>query len=719
MAQDKSKEISIIIKAVDEFSAVLSSYAKQLSNSSAYTEKYKSEMEKLSQSTKSFGQNLREVAIDSLKGKINGASTATASFGQRLKEVANMKFTGLTQPVTELYSKLQLVSSAINQAAGAFNTWSDFEQRMAEVNTIVDTSKDSFNGLKEKVLELSREIPQSASQLAAGLYDLISSGASLEEAPKALELAAKAATAGVTDTKTAINVGMGVINAYGMSLNELGSVYDKLFVTVKDGVTTFPELASSIGQVMPVARSAGLSIDEVMASVAGLTKAGIKTSEAITALKGAITNLVAPSSGAKDAMAELGIEYTNFTDTLRQIKELNLGPEDIRKIIPDSEAATAVMSLTQNYDELVKILGHLQNAAGATKAANDKLKDTPENQVKLLKNALDDLAITIGAGMSPALMTLITGLSDVAKAVGELLSAFYKLGDNPVFKAAMYGSKLGFNLVTAPLDTLKDLGERLGLVSKNNEEVADSADKASKSLESQAEAAKKVNEAIEEAPKASSDDVAASADKAADSLEAQAESADKAAQETVKLNEEVDELVSKNGAETNISFSAPGLDEIKNLYDAIQDKTVTITQVVKTVEEHARGGLVGALRMAVGGMLGGYGGGDKIRAMLEAGEFVIRKEAVRKYGAGLFHALNSLRFPVPEMDFSGFFSMPEIPKIAYAAGGPVSGSSGYMVLDLKLGDTVIQTYTDSKNSSIIQALNKELSRKRKVGYQGV
>lgn len=48
-------------------------------------------------------------------------------------------------------------------------------------------------------------------------------------------------------------------------------------------------------------------------------------------------------------------------------------------------------------------------------------------------------------------------------------------------------------------------------------------------------------------------------------------------------------------------------------------------------------------KLAVGGQLSGYGGGDTVPAMLEPGEYVMRKEAVRKYGAGLMGLLNGLR----------------------------------------------------------------------------
>jgi len=53
-----------------------------------------------------------------------------------------------------------------------------------------------------------------------------------------------------------------------------------------------------------------------------------------------------------------------------------------------------------------------------------------------------------------------------------------------------------------------------------------------------------------------------------------------------------------------------------------------------------------------GGHIPGYGGGDKVSALLEAGEFVIRKEMVRKFGMGTFAALNSGRFPDGRMRFA-------------------------------------------------------------------
>lgn len=96
-----------------------------------------------------------------------------------------------------------------------------------------------------------------------------------------------------------------------------------------------------------------------------------------------------------------------------------------------------------------------------------------------------------------------------------------------------------------------------------------------------------------------------------------------------------------------------GIEKVEDRLRAIKDKDVTVWVTEKV--KKALGGMV--QKFASGGKLSGYGGGDRISALLEAGEYVIRKEAVAKFGAGLFHQLNSLRLP------------------KFAAGGPVSSSS--------------------------------------------
>lgn len=113
------------------------------------------------------------------------------------------------------------------------------------------------------------------------------------------------------------------------------------------------------------------------------------------------------------------------------------------------------------------------------------------------------------------------------------------------------------------------------------------------------------------------------------------------------------------------------IDGVENRLDELTSKRREVTVYVKEVVQKAVGGMV--QRFAAGGRLPGYGGGDRIPALLEAGEFIIRKEAVARFGSNLFAALNSLQLP------------------KFAAGGQVASagpslSGPALAVDLRLSD---------------------------------
>lgn len=89
-----------------------------------------------------------------------------------------------------------------------------------------------------------------------------------------------------------------------MATTEANGLANKFLVTQNLGKTTFGELAGSIGQVAPTANAAGVSIDDLLASVASLTANGIGTSEAMTGIKAALSNIIKPTSDASKMAAE-------------------------------------------------------------------------------------------------------------------------------------------------------------------------------------------------------------------------------------------------------------------------------------------------------------------------------------------------------------------------------------------------------------------------------
>ncbi len=339
------------------------------------------------------------LAYDVLRSSGKATTLELFQAKQRLKDKTK-ELTATNHGWAESFTKVQAGAVALAGVGytilKVFKEFADFESGMAEVNTLLDVSATRFKTFKGEAKDVIGDLPQQSADLTKALYDIISAGVALDDSTKVLEKSAKAATAGITDSKTAVNIGIGSINAYGQSVEQLEGNYDILFNTVKKGVTTFPELSQSMGDVLPVARAADVDLANVGAAIAALTKAGIKTPQAATALKGAIRAMAAPAPEAKKVFDELGITWDGLLPTLDAIREKGLSIDQMRMLIPDVEASTAILSLTQNLDEFRDILDSMDTAGGSMEAAYQKMADTPDHEIKLLLKAVHDLGVGLG-----------------------------------------------------------------------------------------------------------------------------------------------------------------------------------------------------------------------------------------------------------------------------------------------------------------------------------
>jgi len=172
-------------------------------------------------------------------------------------------------------------------------------------------------------------------------------------------------------------------------------------------------------------------------------------------------------------------------------------------------------------------------------------------------------------------------------------------------------------------------------------------------------------------------------------------------------------LASLSQQPTQIEIEVKNLEYIKSQLEELsrpRETVLTIRQQVITEQASRWGGLIGAF--ARGGLLPGWGGGDRIRALLEAGEYVIRKEAVRRYGIALFDALNNMRVRLPDL---GSFIAPNVPKLAYATGGPVVSQPTRTVrLELGIGGKFFNLMSDEVIAEALERHLKRLSLTRRI-----
>lgn len=292
-------------------------------------------------------------------------------------------------------------------AKSSYDFEKEFRKNMLEVATISTLVTDDMTGFMNQVMSITQEIPIKAPEAAKALYSIVSAGHDGANGMKILEVSAKAAVGGLTETETAADAITTILNAYKMSAEEAGTVSDQLFTTVRLGKTTFGELGSSIAQVAPIAAAYGISIDQVLGAVASLTKQGTPTAQAMTQIRAAI-------QGTAGELGDAAFQGRTFQEALQLINEkAGDSASKMKEMLGTDEGLAATLALTgKNAKSAASDLEELQSSLGATEAAFEKMKDAADNQLTLLAN-------NVQAYLRPLGEKILKEVSDIAKAFNE------------------------------------------------------------------------------------------------------------------------------------------------------------------------------------------------------------------------------------------------------------------------------------------------------------
>lgn len=367
-------------------------------------------------------------------GKLEAAASKTGGvFGELVKGMGGF----LRQAASFaggflLYDVIRKITGAIGGLISAFE---DFDAEMANVNSIVQLSDQGIAQLSDDVLRLAedRRIVDMPAQLAAGLYQIVSSGFEAADAMKVLEAASIAATAGLTTTDVASTALVAVLNAYHLGADQAAAASNSLFQIVNLGVLTFEQLAGTIGTVVPTAAALGVTLDELGGAYTVLTRQGVSADEATTQIYGVINGLLKPTEALTAALNDLGYEsgealiaQKGFGGALEVVRDLTGGSADkAAEYFGDIRALRGILGLTTNdmadYEAAMKGMSEAQEGAGATQKALEKQMKSARFQLRLLhKNVV--LFFTEGVGRK-----FTAAVAGAAGFINRFFDAMFKL----------------------------------------------------------------------------------------------------------------------------------------------------------------------------------------------------------------------------------------------------------------------------------------------------
>ena len=378
-----------------------------------------------------FTPTVRSVnaSLGTMKTQMAAAKQSVSGFSDKLTEheriqkrtAKSIEQTG--SKISGLSDKMALLSAPILAAATAgFKLHSDFANGIAKISTLVDTTVVSMQKISNEIRDVSDETGAGVADLSESVYQAISAGVDAAHAVSFVKDMTIAAKAGFTDTTTAVNGVTTVLNAYGKSAEEASAITDQMLLAQNFGKTSFGEMAEAMGNVIPIAAQLNVSTQELFGSIAVLTKNGIRTSEAITGLKAAYSNILKPSSEAAKLSQSLGIEFNaahlksvGWVKFLDEVKRATGGDaQQMAQLFGSVEALNSVLVLTgKGAGDFDKVMDQMAQSAGMTREAYEKML-TPSEQMQLAMNQLKNAGMDLAVAFTPYFKAMSMRVKELA-----------------------------------------------------------------------------------------------------------------------------------------------------------------------------------------------------------------------------------------------------------------------------------------------------------------
>lgn len=320
---------------------------------------------------------------------------------------------------------LREIASAFSECIAMAET---AESAYAKLETIAGSGP--MSGLKGEIQELSNETGIAVSNLADVTYNAISAGTAVEESVEMAASATKLATAGFTDTASALSVLTTATNAYGDAAGTATQISDSLITVQNLGVTTVADLSANMGKAIATASAYNFSLDNLESSYISITKAGINTAEGTTYISSMLKELGSEGSNVSKVLQEETGQ--SFAELMASGNSL----ADVLGVLYDAceQDATALMNLwgsaeagkasnaiiSQGLNEFNNNLVALQESAGATSKAYETMADTTEFAHQKMLNNMDNMKISIGNSLNPMMEKIYDWAGNIFDWIGKI-----------------------------------------------------------------------------------------------------------------------------------------------------------------------------------------------------------------------------------------------------------------------------------------------------------
>jgi len=358
-----------------------------------------------------------EKALEELEKQADQSAVALqkiSATGEKLKSVGSniesvgQKFLPVTATVTALGTM-------------AIKTAADFDSAMSKVAAVSGAAGEDLDRLREKAREMGAKTKFSASEAAEAMNYMAMAGWKTGDMLNGIEGIMNLAAASGEDLATTSDIVTDALTALGMTAADSGHFADILAAASSNANTNVAMMGETFKYCAPVAGALGYSAEDTAEAIGLMANAGVKSSQAGTAMRTMLTSLQGEVTFTGASFGELTVQTTNADGSMRSLGDILKDCRTAFSQMSESErAANAEAIVGKNAmsgflaimnaapADIEKLNNAITNCDGTAESMAVTMQDNLAGQLTILKSQLEELAISFGEILMPAIRQIVT-----------------------------------------------------------------------------------------------------------------------------------------------------------------------------------------------------------------------------------------------------------------------------------------------------------------------
>lgn len=381
------------------------------------------------------------VKTTGVTGAINKLGTAQIAIGNRMKSIGDKMTTGITLPIAAAFAAA--TAKAIK-----------FQNQMTVIKNLLTTGGESakeamsgVNQMQSDAVKYSDHYGVSVEKISAGYEELVRRGYTSKQAIAAMKTELQGALASGDDFNDVVSVASSTLESFGMKSNSTATMTRNTKTAVNElayaadlTATDFQQLGVGMSYVGATAHQAHFTLSETASALGVLSNNGLEADKAGTGLRKVIVSLntaVKNIGTKKDVLKSLGIKKSDIVQSNGQLKNLSTVMDVLNQHTKSMSATKkaavfntlfgttgqqAGIILAQNSKQLAALNSQVDKAEkkNYVGSLSEKNLKSAQNQIKVLRQNVENLGMTIAQRVLPSVQPLIKDATDAVKWFSQL-----------------------------------------------------------------------------------------------------------------------------------------------------------------------------------------------------------------------------------------------------------------------------------------------------------